>query len=247
MKEIKIKKSLQNQYDNYYKDKNEKWRHICAEEKAKNILQLSVGYKFSKVLEYGSGDGSILKYLNDNSEIQSLYGAEISESGILSAKGKSITKLEEVINFDGYQLPYKNKEFDMVYCSHVIEHVEYPRALLREIKRVADFMIIEIPLDYYIGVDKNVQSFLDYGHIDVYTPSTFKFLLKSEGFNLLNELNTNPSKKILEYQWFDNQNKRRTLKNLLKLNTVELKQLLKKFIFTKKYYNEHSFLSLIHI
>ena len=37
MPDLKISKNLQNQYENYYNDKNEKWRSICAKEKGDNI------------------------------------------------------------------------------------------------------------------------------------------------------------------------------------------------------------------
>ena len=241
MSDVKINKNLQDQYDGYYNDKNEEWRVICAKEKGDNILKMAKGYNFSNVLEYGSGDGSILEYLDKNSDFKNLYGVEISKSGIESLKKKNIKKLVEVSKFDGYVLPYKDKEFDMVYCSHVIEHVEFPRILLREIKRVSKYLIIEIPLDYYIGIDKNVKHFLNYGHIDIYTPSTFKFLLKSEKFKILKQLHTNPSEKIIQYQWFVNQQQNKSLKNLLKLKSLKLKQLLKKIIFTKKFYKENSF------
>ena len=84
MPDLKISKNLQNQYENYYNDKNEKWRSICAKEKGDNILQMAKGYSFSDVLEYGSGDGSVLEYLDKNSDFENLYGVEISNSGIES-------------------------------------------------------------------------------------------------------------------------------------------------------------------
>ena len=98
-----------------------------------------------------------------------------------------------------------------------------------------------MPLDYYIGIDKNVKHFLDYGHIDIYTPSTIKFLLKSEKFKIIDQLLTNPSEEVIKYQWFVNQKKNKSLTNLLKLKSLKLKQLLKKVIFSQKYYKENSF------
>ena len=77
--------------------------------------------------------------------------------------------------------------FNMVYCSHVIEHVEHPRILLREIGRVSEFQVFEIPLDYSCDVNKKVQHFISYGHINIFTPALFKFLLLSEGFEIISE------------------------------------------------------------
>lgn len=46
---------------------------------------------------------------------------------------------------DGYRLPFKNKTFDYVICSHVLEHMEDPKAFVREIMRVGKAGYIEVP------------------------------------------------------------------------------------------------------
>lgn len=46
-------------------------------------------------------------------------------------------------------IPHRNKTFDMVYCSHVLEHVTDDRRAMREIKRVLrrdGFVILDIPV-----------------------------------------------------------------------------------------------------
>ncbi|MCY1546888.1 hypothetical protein D9M68_829120 [compost metagenome] len=45
--------------------------------------------------------------------------------------------------------------------------------------------MIEVPRDYRYGVDRKIKHFLDYGHINMYTPTALRFLLKSEGLTLL--------------------------------------------------------------
>lgn len=42
-------------------------------------------------------------------------------------------------------MPFKDKEFDFVYCSHVLEHVDDPRRACRELARVAKRGYIETP------------------------------------------------------------------------------------------------------
>ena len=98
----------------------------------------------------------------------------------------------------------------MVYCSHVLEHVEHPRLLLRELRRVARFQVFEVPLDYSIGVHKQAAALLDYGHINVFTPSLFKFLLLSEGFTILKERVSQPTPEFTRFDWYRNQNVRQT-------------------------------------
>ncbi len=63
----------------------------------------------------------------------------------------------------------------------------WTRALLREIKRVAAHLAIEVPCEYSWGADEQVEYFLSYGHIDLYTPTLLRFLLRSEGFAIVKD------------------------------------------------------------
>lgn len=42
-------------------------------------------------------------------------------------------------------LPFKNKSVDYLYCSHILEHVNYPEAACKELIRVAKAGYIETP------------------------------------------------------------------------------------------------------
>ncbi len=54
-----------------------------------------------------------------------------------------------VVFYEGGQLPFKDKEFNYVICSHVLEHVEDVDYFLSELTRIADKGYIEYPLIYY--------------------------------------------------------------------------------------------------
>ena len=176
---------LQDEYNQFYNDDIASWRELGAKAKTKNIITLAVGLQFKKVLEVGAGDGAILQNLNDIDFCNELYALEISDSGIKKIEERNLKSLKQVLKFDGYSIPFKDQEFDLVYCSHVIEHVEHPRILLREIKRISKYQIFEVPIDFSFSVDKKVDHFLSYGHINIFTPSLFKFLLRSEGFEIM--------------------------------------------------------------
>lgn len=49
------------------------------------------------------------------------------------------------VRLDGQKLPFKNKEFDFVIASHVLEHVTNPSFFLKELSRVANQGYIEVP------------------------------------------------------------------------------------------------------
>ncbi|MBR9678411.1 MAG: class I SAM-dependent methyltransferase [Nanoarchaeota archaeon] len=44
-----------------------------------------------------------------------------------------------------YKLPFKNKEFKKVLCSHTMEHLEKPDEFYKELKRVGENVTILIP------------------------------------------------------------------------------------------------------
>jgi len=46
---------------------------------------------------------------------------------------------------DIYSLPFRDKEFKDVFCSHTMEHVDDPDRFLKELKRISENVIILIP------------------------------------------------------------------------------------------------------
>lgn len=198
---MQISEALQNSYDAQYSDQMTEWRELGGRYKAENILAVCEGHQFPRVLECGAGEGSILKTLSESSRFDEFCAVEISDSAIAQIHKRSLKKLKEVRKFDGYELPYRDKSFDLAYCSHVIEHVEHPRLLLRELKRVSTYQAFEVPLDYRVNVDRNIDHLLSYGHINIFTPSTFRFLLKTEGFEILSERLTHPATEVQRFSW----------------------------------------------
>jgi len=179
--------NIKQSYSEQYSTSMIEWRTIAAKYKAMNIVKLSKKITFNNVLEVGAGEGSILYWLSKWKFSENLYAIEISESGIEILKGKQIDHLKEVLLFDGYKIPYPDNYFDLVICSHVMEHVEHERVLLREIKRVSKYQIFEVPIDFSFYVDKKTKQFLAYGHINIYTPALFRFLLLTENFNVIQD------------------------------------------------------------
>jgi ubiquinone/menaquinone biosynthesis C-methylase UbiE len=198
---VTLSRELKQKYDDHYSDKTEKWRKIGAIGKVKNITGLTKGYSFDKVVEIGAGDGNLIKLLCEMDYCKELSAVEISSSAIEQMKKKQIDKLVEIKQFDGYNLPFADKQFDLAICSHVMEHVEHPRQLLNEIKRVSHFQLFEVPIDFSFQVDKKFQHFNAYGHINIYTPALFNFLLYSVGFEILKCKHALYAKEVIDFQF----------------------------------------------
>ena len=219
MQETIISDNVKTAYDEFYQKHDEAWRMLGAKYKAQHIIDVCQGRIFKKVLEVGAGDGSILKWLADQDFAPEYHAVEISESGVEHIKSRNIKDLKSVQVFDGYKLPFANDSFDLVILSHVLEHVEHERLLLRELKRVARHTVIEVPRDYKAGVDSRLKHFLAYGHINVYTPTSLRYLLRTEGFDIENDLTSLIPPEVTKFNTYTNQKKSKSLVTDLKIST----------------------------
>jgi ubiquinone/menaquinone biosynthesis C-methylase UbiE len=202
MQENIISESVKTAYDSFYEKHDEAWRMLGAKYKAQHIIDVCKGNNFKSVLEVGAGDGSILKLLADSNFAEQYSAVEISESGVEHIRSREIKNLKLVQVFDGYHLPFGDDEFDLVILSHVLEHVEHERLLLRELRRVAKKCLIEVPIDYRFGVDKRIKHFLAYGHINMYTPTSLRYLLLTEGFTPVNDLSSMITPEVTRFYKF---------------------------------------------
>lgn len=182
-----VSDNLKEVYDNEYSAEDTKWRDLGGKQKALNLIEITKGLDFEKVVDVGSGDGAVLEWLEKQNFKHDINSLEISESGKKVIETRNLKSVKEVKIFDGYNIPFSDKQFNLALCSHVIEHVEHPRILLREIARVSDYQVFEVPIDFSLNVDSKIKHYLAYGHINIYTPALFKFLLKSEGFEVIKE------------------------------------------------------------
>jgi ubiquinone/menaquinone biosynthesis C-methylase UbiE len=184
---MQVSAQVKESYARQYGASSVAWRMAAAKNKARNIQELAKNIAFSNVLEVGCGEGSILHWLSEWNVCENLNGIDISESGVEVAQSKKIKNVQHLGVFDGYSIPFPDQHFDLVICSHVMEHVEHERTLLREIMRVSKYQIFEVPIDFTFYVDRKISHFLSYGHINIYTPALFRFLLKTESFQILND------------------------------------------------------------
>lgn len=198
MAEVKISNALKANYDNYYEEEDSEWRRLGARAKAQNIISLCEGLPNHSVLEIGAGEGSILKRLSELDFANEYYAVEISTSGIAAINSKRIPHLVECKVFDGYQIPYADRSFDIAILSHVIEHVEHPRQLLYEASRVANYVFVEVPLEDMSRLSRDFV-FDKVGHINFYSPRTIRWLVQSCNLRVLRQITTNPSKATYTY------------------------------------------------
>lgn len=94
--------------------------------------------KPEKTLEVGVGEGLFaLKVSEQRRNMEMSYvGIDLSVEGVRIATEKIGKKDFYFLTADGLHLPFKSRQFDMVVCSEVVEHVTGKRSLLVEINRI---------------------------------------------------------------------------------------------------------------
>ena len=97
----------------------------------------------SSVLDVGCGDGAFLNFLKGQKRGINLIGVDISEQALSVSKERGF----EVIQADvSNPLPFKDKFFDYLVCSEVLEHIANSEDLLKEMRRISrKGVLVSIP------------------------------------------------------------------------------------------------------
>ncbi len=232
---MELADNVKSAYDNFYTNTDTTWRMLGAKYKAQNIVEVCNAITPKTVLEVGAGDGSVLHYLNEWNFAPELHAVEIAQSGVDLILERKLQHLKTAQIFDGYKLPFEDSSFDLIILAHVLEHVEHERILLRELKRVAKYVVIEVPKDYRFGVDDRIKHFSSYGHINMYTPTLLRFLLKTEGFEIVADKISLTTPETVKFNEFENRKQPKTFVKNLKIEAEYcIKKALGKFLGKNK-------------
>jgi len=189
-------------YAEYYgSDRLARWRELCARDKAANIMALwreTRNGASCTVADIGCGDGAVIQELSRHGFGRSYVGFEISRSGLEYAQTRQYEKSAAFVMFDGANVPTPDKSFDVVLLTHVLEHVESPRTLLREAARIARYVIAEVPLELHARTSQDYRS-NDIGHTNLFNPLLLRHLFQSLGLTVLDEQITCPSRAIFTF------------------------------------------------
>ena len=191
--------TLKEHYDGYYKGRWQ-WRRLGAVDSVKTIMGLCANTPHDTIIDIGAGEGAIVQELCERNFGKKLHALEISRSGVEAMQALNIATLVECRLFDGYRTPYDDNHFDLALLIHVVEHAEYPRMLLREASRISRSLLVICPMEHTLRLSRDFV-FRKTGHINFYTPKTFRRLMQTTGLEVVKQVVNNPSFDLYRYQF----------------------------------------------
>lgn len=104
--------------------------------KLKTALELidNSGTKPKNILDVGCASGWMLSKISEKYPKAQCTGIDVYKKAI--EYGQKLYKNLRLISVDAHKLPFKDKFFDLVICTELLEHVENPQKVLSEIKRI---------------------------------------------------------------------------------------------------------------
>ena len=150
----------------------------------------------SSLLDMGCGDGTLLNYLRDNSDVDGI-GLEIDAQKIERCIRDSISVIQADLN-DGLEQYFSDSSFDYVVMSQTLQAMDRPDILLEEMLRVGKQGIITFPnMAYWKGrlqlgisglmpVTKSLPNqWFDTPNIHLCTLRDFEALCREKSINIM--------------------------------------------------------------
>jgi 2-polyprenyl-3-methyl-5-hydroxy-6-metoxy-1,4-benzoquinol methylase len=151
-----------------------------------NVLKEYFHHKFNDdlvILDYGFGHGSLLLKYRSNHK---LYGCDISEEAVhnFPRVAKLIGKVVVTSTVDVFFPKYQNFKFDIITLSHIIEHVEDDRLLVKNLSEKLSntgVILINVPIN---------EVWQDPKHVRKYNIAYMEKLMNMCGLSILTFLET---------------------------------------------------------
>jgi SAM-dependent methyltransferase len=137
-----------------------------------------------RVLDLGCGVGRYLQYFSATS-----VGVDASSPSLESCRKQGVTAKFGDLNLP---LDFDSEEFDVVFCSHTLEHIESPISFLRECNRVLKSdgsIIIIVPFEMSLTIGLGKERYWGHPeHLYSFSIENLKVLLHKARFEPLTVL-----------------------------------------------------------
>lgn len=154
-----------------------------------SLFSLITPLKPASILDAGCGEGFTMDKLTKFGVGKQIEGVEYSKGAI--SLGKKLFPNLTFREGSAYNLPYRDNTFDLVVCTEVLEHLDNPTKVLREVMRVSKkHILISVPNEPFFMLGnfirgKNLSRLgNDPGHINHWTIISFLDFLKKNGLKI---------------------------------------------------------------
>jgi SAM-dependent methyltransferase len=165
-----------------------RWRALGAEAKALHVLSLLelADIEPARLADVGCGDGAVMTELRRRRPGLRLVGFELAERAVLLCRRRGL----EAVLYDGRSLPVAEGAFDAGVVSHVLEHVEDPVALIREVGRACRAVVLEVPLEANLSARRPSKraGAEQVGHVQRFDRRAVRELVGAAGLECVREL-----------------------------------------------------------
>ena len=156
-------------------------RHnIITAARYQQVVRLAGDLEGQHVLDIGCGDGKLVAMLA-GSGAQLVMGVDYETSGLRVGRDRMVRGLSadtygriQLARGDGFKLPVRSHEWDLAVVTDLIEHVEEPSSLVREVARAlrrSGTMIVTTPY-------RATEVPLDKHHVHEFYPGELKTLIE---------------------------------------------------------------------
>ncbi len=143
-------------YDNFYNNLDTISRNRATDlnKASLDLILKTISSDTSNLIDIGSGNGYLLKQIKKTCPAIDLYGFDIKNTDLSSEYTYVKGNIEA--------LPFPDKSFEIVTCSHVLEHIINLDQAIAELKRITKkTLIVAVPCQryYYYTLDEHVNFF----------------------------------------------------------------------------------------
>lgn len=168
------------EYDSKEYCLNEEKTYIKRCERQYNFIDSNI-IDFDSILEIGAASGYNLSLYRSNKDVLGIEPSQIN-----CKKAKEIYEVDMFCGmFEKYIRNESHKKYDLIFLSHVLEHIVNPDNFIKRIKEINNkYIFIEVPGMDYKFMDEPFGIFCE-EHVNYFTVESLTKIMKKNGYSIV--------------------------------------------------------------